>query len=96
MYVVYLNFAKAFDKVNDGILLVTLRKLGICGKLLSWLKNLLTNRKQCVAVDGMESVECEVLSGFPQGTVLPQLLFLIHIEDIDEDLQVSPFIKHFC
>ena len=60
MDVIYLDFVKTFDKGVHGILLVKLKKLGICGELLSCLKSFLTNRKQCLAVDGVESVECEV------------------------------------
>ena len=31
--IIYLEFAKAFDKVVDGILLNKLKKIGICGKI---------------------------------------------------------------
>ena len=41
--VIYLDFAKAFDKVDHGILLHKLRKLGICGKLGEWLHSFLTD-----------------------------------------------------
>lgn len=36
--VVYLDFAKAFDKVNRGILCHKLRHMGISGKLGIWLQ----------------------------------------------------------
>ena len=50
--VIYLDFAKAFDKVDHGILLAKLEKLGIGGKLLQWLRVFLTNRVQQVRVLG--------------------------------------------
>ena len=31
--IIYLDFAKAFDKVDHGLLFHKLKKLGICGKL---------------------------------------------------------------
>ena len=34
---VYLDFAKAFDKVDHGVLLHKLRAFGICGKVGTWL-----------------------------------------------------------
>ena len=33
---IYLNFAKAFDKVDHGVLLCKLKQSGIIGKLGSW------------------------------------------------------------
>ena len=35
--VVYVDFAKAFDKVDHGVLAFKLRSLGIIGNLGSWL-----------------------------------------------------------
>ena len=84
--VIYLDFAKAFDKVDHGILLHKLKSRGIKGILLRWIEAFLTGRKQCVAVDGAVSSESAVISGVPQGSVLGPLLFLIHISDINDSL----------
>ena len=45
---IYLDFSKAFDKVDTGILCHKLKKLGTYGKLGILLDNFLTNRKQMV------------------------------------------------
>ena len=87
--VVYLDFAKAFDKVDHGVLLRKLRRLGIGGRLLKWIQNFLTNREQRVAINGVESCPCQVISGVPQGTVLGPLLFLVHVSDINEELEFT-------
>ena len=50
--VVYLNFEKAFDKVDHGILLHKLRALGITGALGKWIHSFLTKRTQLVAIKG--------------------------------------------
>ncbi|XP_076067684.1 uncharacterized protein LOC143040475 [Oratosquilla oratoria] len=54
--VVFLDFAKVFDKVDHGVLHKA-RDLGISGKLGVWLHNFLTDRIQTVAVDGLKSSE---------------------------------------
>ena len=76
--VIYLDFAKEFDKVNHGILLNKLKKIGIDGKTHVWIHNFLLNRQQCV-VNNRTSREAQVRSGVPQGSVLRPLLFVIHI-----------------
>ena len=45
---VYLDFSKAFDKVQHQHLLVTLETMGIDGKVLKWIRDWLSNRKQRV------------------------------------------------
>ena len=87
--VIYLDFAKAFDKVDHQILFKKLSNLGISGNLLAWLKNFLTDRNQTVVVDGVISYVAMVLSGVLQGTVLGPILFLIFINDISTDIQHS-------
>ena len=46
--VIYLDFAKAFDKVDHQIVLQKLELLGIGGKLLQWIKSFLLKRTQHV------------------------------------------------
>ena len=83
---VYLDFSKAFDKVDYGILLHKLKALGITGNLGLWFYNFLTNRSHFVRLPGGISDDFPVLGGVPQGTVLGPLLFLIMIADISKDI----------
>ena len=93
--VVYLDFSKAFDKVDHAIVLQKIKRLGIDGKILKWLKSFLTERKQSVMVNGVKSEPQNVLSGVPQGSVLGPLIFLILIGDIDKDI-LNSFVKSFA
>ena len=81
--VVYLDFSKAFDKLDINITLQKLYNMGITGSLFRWIKAFLSDRRQCVLVDGVKSEMVSVRSGVPQGSVIGPLLFLILLNDID-------------
>lgn len=93
--VVYLDFAKAFDKVDIGVTLRKLHQMGIRGSLGRWLVSFLTGRLQSVVVNGKVSQPQPVISGVPQGSVLGPLLFLILLGCIDENFAHS-FISSFA
>ena len=87
--VVYLDFSKAFDKVDFHVLLKKLKRFGIDGKLGKWLYSFLVDRTQTVVVNGVKSFKILVKSGVPQGSVLGPLLFLSLMTDIDAKVKFS-------
>ena len=86
---IYLDFAKAFDKVDHNILLHKVKAIGIQGKLGIWIKSFLSNRTQHVRLPGGKSHCSSVISGVPQGTVLGPVLFFILMSDISKDINSS-------
>ena len=85
--VVYLDFEKAFDKVDHGILSEKLNKLGVRGQLREWINCFLHNRTQRVTIEGAVSEPTVIKSGVPQGSVLGPVLFLCLMADIDSDTE---------
>ena len=104
---IYLDFAKAFDKVDHGVLLHKLKCMGITGDLGNWLLNFLSDRKHFVRIllnflsdrkhfvrmPGGINNDGPVLSGVPQGTVLGPLLFLVLLSDISKDINHSSVVS---
>ena len=80
--VIYLDYSKAFDKVDHETLLLKMRQYGIKGPIYNWIECFLKNRKQTVVVDGVKSTFEEVESGVPQGTVLGPVFFIVYVIDL--------------
>ena len=92
--VAVLDFAKAFDTVPHESLLGKIDHYGVSGNLNTWIRAFLTSRTQRVMVDGELSESVSVDSGVPQGTVLGLLLFLLHINDLPQN--VSSTVRLFA
>ena len=93
--VIYIDFAKAFDKVDFNVLLLKLENIGVKGKLHNWIKSFIAERTQSVVVKEYKSKAVNVTSGVPQGNVLGPLLFLVLTMDIDKNLKFS-ILKSFA
>lgn len=75
---IYIDFKKAFDSRNHDILLETIRETGVTGTELAWMKSYLSNRSQCVTVNGTLSELVTIDYGVPQGSTLGPLFFIVY------------------
>ena len=92
---IFVDFQKAFDTVDHGILLEKLAHYGVRGRANDWFKSYLSNRLQYVSINGFHSKNELMKYGVPQGSVLGPLLFLIYINDLRNAIYHST-VHHFA
>ncbi len=79
---IFIDLSKAFDTIDHTILLRKLHNYGIRGVSFDYLKSYLTDRTQCVDIDGTLSNLNKITCGVPQGSILGPILFLLYINDL--------------
>lgn len=76
---VLLDLSAAFDTIDHSTLLNLLHeRFGIQGLALKWVKSYLSDREQCVQINGESSDKVKLSFGVPQGSVLGPILFTIY------------------
>ena len=86
---IYLDMAKAFDRVPHEKLVYKLEMIGLRSPLLAWIKDYLTNRRHRVIIEGTASDWKPVTSGVPHGSIIGPILFLFYVNDIMENLSAG-------
>ena len=96
-----IDFSKAFNRQNHGILINLLSDMGVPGWLLTIVIGFLKNRELVVNYKGEQSKMKNLPGGGPQGTILGMFLFLVLInsagfKDLGKntgDIITKPFNK---
>lgn len=79
---IFVDFSKAFDRINHRTLFSKLEYYGFRGLPLSLLQSYLKHRKQAVEITNKLSSLENIAAGVPQGSILGPILFNLYINDI--------------
>jgi len=91
------SFSKAFDSVCHSKWIPRLESFSICGKLLSWIKDYISNRHQRVKVGDSFSSLSSVCSGVPKKVFRSSCIsYLYKINDIVDEFGDFLTVKLFA
>ena len=79
-----LDISGAFDTVNPIRMLDTLRKKGLPGWLVRWVRSFMSGRTTTLVVQGHETEPFEITAGVPQGSTLFPILFILYNAELME------------
>ena len=88
----FVDFTKAYDRVDHNILLTKLKDRGVPHCLVKWFHSYLSFRCQTVRVDNQYSDWVYITAGMPQGSPLGLLSFLLLIDDLTVDCLTHKYV----
>ena len=82
-----LDMSAAFDIVDHELLMKKLKLYGFNDDAVGWVQSYLSDRKQCVSIDGCLSGLLSVPTGVPQGSILGPILYILFTNELPDIVQ---------
>ncbi|CAK1603571.1 unnamed protein product [Parnassius mnemosyne] len=82
VFLCFIDYEKAFDRVLHDSLIAILQNIGLDGKDIRIILNLYWNQRATVRVDNEETAHIEIKRGVQQGCILSPTLFNLYSETI--------------
>jgi len=86
LYIVFIDFTKAFDSLGRDALWRIMMKYGCPPRLLAVIKAFHTDMRATVTVNGETSDFFQVLHGVKQGCILAPTLFALFLAAVIEEM----------
>jgi len=92
VHTVFIDFTKAFDRVDHNILVAKMRALDLPDVITCWMCSFLRHRRQQVVIGDVMSDWVQMVAGMPQGSYLGPLTFVIPIDALHPICMTRKFI----
>ena len=86
-FICFIDFEKAYDNVDHGILFRKLKKIGISKYLVNVVKNLYKETRMKVKIGDLRSEGFKYMKGVRQGCPCSPMLFNIFINDVLDNME---------
>ncbi len=86
------DYSKAFDHINDELLIAKLCGMGLPAHLVRWMAAFLIDRQQCVKICDTVSNIGYPNGGVPQGTLSGPKNFLVQINDLQTPCPIFKYV----
>ena len=90
--VVFLDYTKAFDRINHHILMDKIQSFSPHPCIVRWIAAFLEGRQQRVRLGDVLSSQKHIKGSVPQGAILGMETFEIMIDDLKSDLDMYKYV----
>ncbi|KAK0146668.1 RNA-directed DNA polymerase from mobile element jockey [Merluccius polli] len=92
--IVFIDFSSAFNTIQPHLMVRKLLHLGVNPRLILWIHDFLTDRKQQVKFNSHISSLKMINTGAPQGCVLSPILYTLYTNDCQASSLAHTYFKY--